>query len=158
MIQSLFLGSKRDFAAGVSAWPSFLKHNMTFMICTNLELLTAAPGTQTLNINQEGKLKDSEYLKRLAPCFKGRFVGSISTRCGVLCKSDKMYLLFILCFSADLPFFIISVYLFQQNKCAQNLNDGRHPSQDVRLWLSLWANQHFRAAQCLFKTLHFQLV
>lgn len=58
-----------------------------------------------LSINQEGELKDSEYLIRPAPCFKARFVGSVFTRSGVLYMFNKMYLLFIFCFSTGLPFY-----------------------------------------------------
>lgn len=48
---------------------SFLKHNMTFMMGTNLEPLTGAPSKILPNaqLNQEDELKDSKYLKRPAP-------------------------------------------------------------------------------------------
>lgn len=64
----------------------------------SLLLVLQAKSSQTLFINQEGELQDSKYLKGPAPCFKGRFVASHSTRCGVLYMFNKMYLLFILCF------------------------------------------------------------
>lgn len=61
----------------------------------------------------------------------------------------------IFTFSVHFHFYSVWIFFFcwtataWQSKCAQNVNNGRHLSQDARLLICLWAKKHFRAAQHL---------
>lgn len=106
---------------------------------------------------RRASLMTQSVKKRPALGFKGRFVGSVSTRCGVLSKC--------ICSSSRWLIFTVPVHRFHFLSVVSN---GSSPTKQMcskpewgkssitGCWAFTQKKQHFTAAQCLFKTLFFQ--